>query len=75
MLDDRRSRQDGDRGPKGPWSFHDYPQADGYNQLIRAMYMEDSSSYFNYMKMELLRIGPRIQKSDNNFRRALEQGL
>ena len=35
--------------------------------------MEDGSSLFNYMRMELLRIGPRIQKSDTNFRRALEQ--
>ena len=44
-----------------------------YDQLIRAMSMEDGSPFFNYMRMELLRIGPRIQKSDTNFRRALEQ--
>ena len=29
MLGDRRSRQDGDGGPKGPCSFHDYPQTNG----------------------------------------------
>ena len=37
--------------------------------------MEDGSSFFNYMRMEPLRIGSRIQKSDTNFRKALEQGL
>ena len=31
MLDDWRSSQDGDGGPKGPGSVHDYPQIDGYN--------------------------------------------
>ena len=31
MLDDRRSRQDGVEGPKGPGSVHGYPQTDGYN--------------------------------------------
>ena len=67
-------------GPKGPGSFHDYPQTDGYNVdtmaiIIRAMSMEDGSSFFNLFRMELLRIGPRIQKSDANFRRELEQGL
>ena len=40
-----------------------------YYQLIRALRMEDISSYFNYMRMEQLmfdvilnRVGPRIQK-------------
>ena len=37
------------------------------------MSKEDGSSFFNYMKMGLLRIGPRIQKSDTNFRRAFEK--
>ena len=37
--------------------------------------MEGGYSFFNYMRMEPLRIGPRIQKSDTNFRRELEQGL
>ena len=37
--------------------------------------MEYISSFFNYMRIEPLRIGPRIQKSDTNFRRALEQVL
>ena len=31
------------------------------------MSMEDSSSFFNYIKKEPLRIGPRIQKSDTNL--------
>ena len=43
--------------------------------LIRAMSMENGYSFFNYIRMEPLRIGPRMQKSDTNFRRALEQGL
>ena len=43
--------------------------------LIRAMRMEGGYSFFNYLRMVPLRIGPRIQKSDTNFRGALEQGL
>ena len=35
--------------------------------------MEDSSSFFNYIIMEPLRIGPRIQKSDTNFSEHLNQ--
>ena len=31
VWDDRRSRQDGVGGPKGPGSVHDYPQTDGYS--------------------------------------------
>ena len=41
--------------------------------LVRAMGMEGGYSFFNYMSMEPLKIGPRIQKSDTNFRRALER--
>ena len=37
--------------------------------------MKNDTSFFNYMRMGLLRIGPRIKKSDTNFRRAFEQGL
>ena len=53
-----------------------------YDQLIRAIRMEDISSCFNCMRMEQLmfnvilnRVGPRIQKSDTNFSRAFERGL
>ena len=46
-----------------------------YDQLRRAMKMEDSSSFFDYPRMEPLRVGPRIQKSDTNLRTALGQGL
>ena len=42
-----------------------------YDQLIGAMRMEDSSSFFNYTRIETLRVSPRIQKSDTNFRRDL----
>ena len=44
--------------------------------------MEDSASFFNYRRLEPLmfdeilnRVGPRIQKSDTNFRSALEPSL
>ena len=80
-LDDRRSRQDGVGGQKvlgssmiirrqtaTMWAL--WPLI-----FIRAMSMEGCYSFFNYMRMEPLRIGPRIQKSDTNFSRALEQGL
>ena len=50
-------------------------QLEHYDKLIRAMRMEDNSSFFNCTRMEPLRVGPRIQKSDTNFRRALELGL
>ena len=50
-------------------------QCGHYDRLIRAMSMEDGSLFLNYMRMEMLRIGPRFQKSDTNFRRALEQCL
>ena len=53
-----------------------------YDQLIRALRMEDISSCFNCTRMEQLmfdailnRVGPRIQKSDTNFSRAFETGL
>ena len=81
-LDDRRSRQDGVGGPKdpsGPSMIIRRQTATMWALwlliLIRAMSMEGGYSFFNNMRMELLRIGPRIQKSDTNFRRALEQGL
>ena len=51
------------------------PQFGRYVQLIRAMRMEDSSSFTNYTKLEPPRVGPRIQKSDTSFRRVLEPGL
>ena len=53
-----------------------------YDQLLRELRMEDNSSFFNYMRMEPLmfdellnRVSPRIQKSDIQFRKALEPGL
>ena len=39
------------------------------------MIMEDSSLFFSYTRMEPLKVGPRIQKSDANFKRAFEPGL
>ena len=60
-------------------SIHDYQggrlQFGHYDQLIRALRMEDSSSFFNYMRIRPLRNGPRIQKSDTKFRKALEPCL
>ena len=37
--------------------------------------MEDGYSFFNYTRIELLRIGPTIRKSNTNSRRALEPGV
>jgi hypothetical protein len=44
--------------------------------------MEDTSSFFNYLRMEPLMfdellhgVGPRIQTSDTNFRKSLSAGL
>ena len=71
ILDDQRPKQDGFGGPKGPGSAHDYLQL----IHVRAMSMNNGSSFFNYMRIEPLKIGPRIQKSDTNFRRAFEPGL
>ena len=80
-LDDRRSRQDGVGGPKGPGPSMIIRRQTATMCtiwpliLIRVMSIEGGYSFFNYMGMEPLRIGPRIQKSDTNIRRALEQGL
>jgi hypothetical protein len=53
-----------------------------YDQLMRELRMEDTSSFFNYLRMEpqmfdelLHRVGHRIQKHDTNFRKALSPGL
>ena len=53
-----------------------------YDQLSRELRMEDSTSFFNNMRMEPLmfdkifnRVSPRIQKNDTIFRRALGQDL
>ena len=53
-----------------------------YDQLMRELRMEDQQSFFNFLRMppemfdELLnRVGPRIQKRDTIFRKALEPGL
>ena len=66
-----------------PWLSADRRLQFGhYDQLMRELRMEDNTSFFNYMRMEphmfdeiLLRVGPRIQKSDTKFRKALEPGL
>ena len=53
-----------------------------YDQLLRELRMEDSSSFFNYMRMQPLIVGeilnsvsPRTQENDTHFRKALEPGL
>ena len=64
-----------------PWLFpYRRLQFRHYDQLIRELRIEDSSSLFNYMRKEPLmfdeilnRVGPINQKSDTNFRRALNQ--
>ena len=56
-----RSRHDGGGRTKGHGSADRLLQLGHYDQLIRAMRMEDSSSFFNYARMEPLEVGPRIQ--------------
>ena len=66
-----------------PWLSADRRLQFGhYDQLMTELRMEDSATFFNYMRMEprmfdeiLQRVGPRIKKVDTNFRRALEPGL
>ena len=71
-----KTKSDGQRSWVPSWLSADRRlQCGHYVHLIRALSMEDGYSLFNYMRMEPLRIGPRIQKRDTNFRRALEPGL
>jgi len=53
-----------------------------YDRLMRELRVEYKASFFNFLRMppgmfdELLaRIGPRIQKQDTRYRKALEPGL
>ena len=69
-LDDRRSRQDGVGGQKvlGPSMIIRRQTATMWVLwpliLINPMSVEGGYSFFNYMRLEPLRISPRIQKSD-----------
>ena len=52
-----------------PWLSADRQlQFRHYDQPIRATRIEDSSSFFHYLRMETLRVGHRIKKSDTSFR-------
>ena len=63
-------------GQNGPGSVHDYPQTDVFNVgTIGPTNKSNEHGFFNYMIMKPLRTGPKIQKSDTNFRIALEPGL
>ena len=65
------------------WLIHERRLQFGhYDRLMAELRMEDTSSFFNYLRMEplmfdelLQRVGPRIQKIDTNFRKALSAGL
>ena len=48
-MDDRRSRQDGVAGPKGPGSVDDYPQTDGYNVGTMATYINKSNEHGRWL--------------------------
>ena len=74
MLDDEvraRRRRKAKRLLVYPWLSADMQlQLGHYDQRIRALRMEDSSLFFNYMSMEPLifdeilnRVGPRITKA------------
>ena len=49
ILDDRRSRQDGVEGPKGPRSVDDYPQTDGYNVGTMVIYIDKSNEHGRWL--------------------------
>ena len=48
-LDDRRSRQDGVGGPKGPGSVDEYPQTDGYIVGTTATYINKSKEHGRWL--------------------------
>ena len=48
-LDDRRSRQDGVGGPKGPGSVDDYPQTDSYNVGTMVTYINKSNEHGRWL--------------------------
>ena len=48
-LDDRRPRQNGVGGPKGPGSVDDYPQTDGYNVGIMTTYINKSNEHGRWL--------------------------
>ena len=48
-LDDRRSRQDGVGGPKGPGSVDDCPQTDGYNVGVMATYINKNNEHGRWL--------------------------
>ena len=86
MLDDEVQARQSRRAKRfwvRPWLSADRGLQFGhYGQLLRELWMEDNSSFFNYMRMEPLmfdeilnRVSPRIQKRDTHFRKALEPGL
>lgn len=66
-----------------PWLSADRRLQFGqYDTLLRELRMEDTNSFFNFLRMEpamfdelLQRVGPRIQKKDTGWRKALEPGV
>ena len=66
-----------------PWlSARRRLELDHYHRLMRELRMEDTTSFFNYPRMQpalfdeiLNRVGPRIQKKDTNLRKCLDPGL
>ena len=48
-LDDRRYRQDGVGGPKGPGFVDYYPQTDGYNVGTMATYINKSNEHGRWL--------------------------
>lgn len=81
----RRRRREGPRRQRTVWVrpwVGRREQLGFYDCLLRELEAEDRAAYRQFMRMtpELFnlieaRIGPHIQKSDTNFRRAIEPGL
>lgn len=83
IVNRRRRRRRPRRYWVRPWLSADRRLQFGqYDTLLRELRMEDTNSFFNFLRMEpamfdelLQRVGPRIQKKDTGWRKALEPGV
>lgn len=64
-----------------PWIL-ERPLVGQYERLMRELTMEDRASFRNFVRVDpemfqelLQRIGPRIERRDTNYRKALQPGL
>jgi hypothetical protein len=83
IVNRRRRRRRPRRYWVRPWLSADRRLQFGqYDTLMRELRMDDTNSFFIFLRMEpamfdelLERVGPRIQKKDTGWRKALEPGI